>query len=80
MCFGDKETEEGKISRCASFEFILRAGTRKGPSMTYYCESDETWGFLYFFEKSWEEVVYEGSEHFSDGKMTFGVDMRALRH
>jgi len=48
--------------------------------MTYYCESDETWGFLYFFEKSWEEVVYEGSEHFSDGKMTFGVDMRALRH
>ena len=76
MCFGDKETEEDKMSRCASFEFILRAEAKKRPSMTYYFESDETWGFLNFFEKSWEGVVYEGSEHFSDGMMT----LRALRH
>ena len=52
------------MSRCASFDFILRAGTKKGPSKNYYLESDETWVFLNFSEKSWEEVAFEEIEHF----------------
>ena len=68
----ETETWEDGPRVSLDLEFTLRVG-KVQKACQHVFDKDLSWGRTNFFNKSWEQTVYEGSNHFPDGQIKIEV-------